>query len=63
MKTEICRGWGLRVGGELPYLSKQIHWNRGDVECTETYHRPVRVVLISLAEYRKLKKLEKEIKP
>jgi hypothetical protein len=60
MKTEIARGWGLRVDGTVPYLAYRMGMRKHDIECTQTYHRPVRVVLLPLAEYRRLKRIEKE---
>lgn len=62
-KTEEARGWGVRVGGPLPYLSGHVfERDREDAEmaCTEPYHRPMRVVLLPLREYCRLKRLEGE---
>jgi len=51
--TEIEVGWGLRVGGPLPYLAWEFHRSKEGVKITESYHRAVRVVLIPLAVARK----------
>ncbi len=57
MKTEVfSKGWGLKVGGARPYLAQVLEWHKVDVPCTESYHSPVRVVLVPLAEYRRLLK-------
>jgi hypothetical protein len=60
-KTQVARGWGLRVGGPLPYLALEFSLDkeRMEEEVTEAYHRPVRVILVPLAEYRRLKRIEK----
>lgn len=62
-KTEEAIGWGVRVGGgPLPYLAYFFSTKKeeANAECTEHYHRPVRVAIVPLAEYRRLKKLEKQ---
>lgn len=60
-KAEEARGWGFRVGGPLPYLSWFISRDRdsAEEECTEPYHSPIRVVLITEREYNRLKRLDK----
>ena len=60
-KTEEARGWGLRIGGPRPYLAWRLTDNKADIKevCNESFHRPVRVVLLPLAEYRRLKRLER----
>ncbi|MFA5430656.1 MAG: hypothetical protein WC329_05820 [Candidatus Omnitrophota bacterium] len=63
MKTEIARGWGLRIGGEpfpRPYLAKTMAVEKDHIQCYTLWERPVRVVLLPLAEYRRLKRIEKE---
>ncbi len=59
MKTEHTQGWGLRVGGPRPYLAWGVF--SAGVEPAERarqekYHKPVRVVMLTLHEYRQLKK-------
>ena len=34
--TEYAVGWGLRVGGPLPYLGWEFHRSKEDVEITES---------------------------
>jgi hypothetical protein len=53
--TEPAVGWGLRVGGIHPYLAWALSFKKADLqkECTESYHRPVRVVLLPLAAAQK----------
>lgn len=70
-KTEVARGWGLRVndrhpGGPSPYIAYVFSFNKdemekelADLECEHL----VRVVLVPLAEYRRLKRLEKKVNP
>ena len=62
MKTEIVRGWALRVGGPLPYLwGHAISYKKTDITpyVAEPFHRIVKVVMMPLAEYRRLKRLDK----
>jgi hypothetical protein len=60
MKTEIARGWGLRVGWCRPYLACEASMSKYDIRLHQPYHRRVRVVVMPLAEYRRLKRIEKE---
>ena len=57
-KIEEAKGWGIRVGGPSPYLAYEFHFRKEDVlaALTEPYHRPVKVVMLPLAEWRRLKK-------
>jgi len=62
MKTEEAKGWGIRVGGPRPYLAYHVfHSTKEQVQsrCTEDYHKPVKVVLVPLSEWRRLKRIEK----
>jgi hypothetical protein len=62
-KTEEAIGWAVRVAGPLPYLSYYgfgYYRQWAQRECTETYHRPMRAVLLPLREYRRLKRLAGE---
>ena len=52
-QTEYAVGWGLRVGGPLPYLAYEFHLKKETVELTESYHRAVRVAIVTLAAARK----------
>lgn len=56
-KTEEARGWGLKVGGPNPYLAFDFAYTRYEIQrlCTATYHKPVRCVLVPLAEWRRMK--------
>ena len=60
MKTEEAIGWGLRIGGSLPYLGYYFSTIKSDIEkqMNEPYHKAVRVVMIPLAEWKRLKKLD-----
>ena len=61
MKTEPAIGYGLRVGGSLPYLAWEQFWRLPEqVKCTERYHRPMKAVLLPYEEWRRLIKLDKE---
>lgn len=62
MKTEVALIWGLRVGGKRPYIGHHVHSVRGGMttHCTERYHRPVRVAVLPIAEYRRLLRIEKK---
>lgn len=63
MKTEEAYGWALRVGGPRPYLSwNEFHANKKEVKCSEKYHKPMRAVLMTLREFKRLKRIEREIK-
>ena len=57
--VEPAIGWGLRVGGPLPYLAYEFHQTKNSVELTEPYHRAVRVALVPLAAARKAGLLRK----
>lgn len=61
MKPKAEHGWGVRVNGPRPYLAQFFSYYRAvaNKECTEKYHRPVKVVLLPLAEYRRLKREKK----
>lgn len=54
LMTENYRGWGLRVGGWRPYLAGVLEVAKADVKLHYSFHRPVRVVLLPLEEYRRL---------
>jgi hypothetical protein len=58
-KTEEARGWAVRIGGRRPYLAYEFSWYKPRIEalCCQTFQRPVRAVLLPLAEYRRLKRL------
>jgi hypothetical protein len=60
MKTENAIGWGRRVGGSCPYLAYEFSRTKAEVEITQPYHRAVRVILLPLSEYRRLKRQAKE---
>ena len=62
MKTEVFRGWGLKVGGHRPYLGCALAWSRDKIPFTEPYHHPVKVVVVPLAEWQRLKRLDKAVK-
>ncbi len=55
-KTEPAICWGLRVGGNRPYLSYNVAVHRTGIEALrcKSYHRAVRVAIVPLAEYRRL---------
>ena len=56
MKTEIAKGWALRVGGSKPYLAwGQFEYDKKKIKCWESYHRAVKAVLVPLEEYHRLK--------
>ena len=59
MTTKEARGWGMRLGGEVPYLAAYFSWDREEIadECEGPSERPVRVVMLPLAVYRRLKRL------
>ncbi len=59
MKTEEAKGWGLRVGGSLPYLGYYFSRKKSDIEAqvTEPYHRVVEVVLVTKREWLRMRKL------
>lgn len=53
--TEPAVGWGLRVGGPLPYIG-YCFWNSGHRakdECSGEGQRAVRVAMVPLAAARK----------
>lgn len=58
MKTEEAKGWGMRVGGPRPYLAYVFDKEQSEIQkvCVASYHRPVKVVMIPLKEYRELKR-------
>jgi len=57
MKTEIVRGWGVRVDDPQPRLAWFIGSKRdAEVDAVGRGERPVRVVLLPLAEFRRLKR-------
>lgn len=60
MKTEEAKGWGLRVGGPLPYLGYYFSVRKEDIEkeMDQPYHKAVKVVIIPLSEWLRLKKLD-----
>jgi len=60
MKTEEVRGWGVRIDHpEHPRLAWFIGSKRdAEVDAVGRGERPVRVVLLPLAEFRRLKRLE-----
>ena len=59
-KTSEAEGWGLRVGGQRPYLAYEIQRHKDQIKLTESYHRAVRVVLIPAQEWERVKKGMKE---
>lgn len=56
MKTEVLKCWGIRVDGPRPYIGYDIspHKWKVEKECLESYQRPVKVVIVPLAEWRRL---------
>ena len=60
MKTKESKGWGIRVGGPRPYLAGVFHWTKAETVkgWEENCFRPVRVVLLPLADYRRLKRMD-----
>ena len=60
--TEEARCWAMRVGGSRPYLSYWSASSKAEIEkrISEPYQRPVRAVLVPLAEYRRLKRIERQ---
>jgi hypothetical protein len=64
MKTEIARGWGVKTNilGDNPKLRCCMRETKAIAKehAFLPYDRPVRVVLLPLAEYRRLKRIEKE---
>lgn len=60
MKTEVAFGWGVRVGGSLPYLAYMFYPTKEGAEqyCVESYQRPVKVAIVPLGDYKKLLKGE-----
>ena len=56
MKTEEAKCWGLRVGGSKPYLGYVVAMEKEGIELSEPYHKAVKVVIIPIAEWRRLKK-------
>lgn len=57
--TEAAIGWGLRVGGPLPYIAYEFHQKKDGVELTEPYHRAVRVAIVPVVAARKAGLLRK----
>ena len=57
-RVEEAHGWGLRISGPNPYLAYYFKAYKESIEITEPYYRAVKVVLISLAEWQRLKKLD-----
>jgi len=57
-RTEEAHGYGMKVGGPRPYLAYLFSLLKNTIEreCREDYHKPVKVVIITESEYRKLKK-------
>jgi hypothetical protein len=67
-KTQVARGWGLQTHGPEGRLTFCFFSSRREVEENwiprlRRYSHPVRVVLVPLAEYRRLKRIEKKVKP
>lgn len=60
MKTKPAIGWGMRIDGPRPYLDFQFSWEKKHIKADYTCHRPVRVALVPLAEWKRLKRLENE---
>lgn len=57
MKPKVAHGWGLRVNITPPELAVRMHRSReqlADVIPRDPVFRPVRVVLVPLADYRAL---------
>lgn len=59
--AEAAHGYGLRVGGCLPYLSYCFSHYKSEMEkeVSADYHKVVKVVLITKGEWKRLKKLDK----
>lgn len=58
-KTDSATGWGMRVGGPKPYLAWgcfEYDKRAVEAECKESYHRPMKCVLVPLREYLRLKR-------
>ena len=62
MKTEVAIGWGARTGSPVPYISHVYSARKDNIVrwCHNTSQRPVKVVLVPLAEYRRLKRIERD---
>ena len=60
MKTEEAVGWALRVGGPLPYIGYSFSTNKEEIEklVVTKNHRPMKVAIIPLREWHRLKKLD-----
>ena len=60
MKIEEAVGWALRVGGPLPYIGYTFSTNKEEIEklIVTKYHHPIKVAVVSLREWRRLKKLD-----
>lgn len=58
VKVEPAEGWGLRVGGCKPYIGYHFSLNKEEIEkeCTVSYRRPIRVVIVGLKEFEALLK-------
>ena len=60
--TDVARGWGLRVGGSLPYLAYTFARTKEQIaqQCILSYQRPMQVVVVPLREYRRLVRNQKD---
>lgn len=59
MSTNHEKGWGMRIGGPRPYLAWGVftpNRQEAQIKCYQPYHKPVRVVMLTEHEYRKLTK-------
>jgi hypothetical protein len=63
VRVDPLHGWGMRVGGPRPYVANVFYTQTfggldpqtcAETECTQSYHKAVPVVLLTLADYRRL---------
>jgi hypothetical protein len=60
MPTEPAEGWGLKVDGPRPYMACEFSSSELEIVkvVSQTYHKPIKVVIIPLREWQRLKRLE-----
>ena len=58
-RTKEVYGWGLRISRPEPHLAYDFSFYKELIEnkCPGRLYRPVKVVLLPLAEFRRLKRL------
>jgi hypothetical protein len=62
IKTDPATGYAIRVGGPWPYVSGTVINSIGRpsakedalAQCTQPYHRPIEVVTLTTADFRRL---------